>query len=382
MKLFWMEVKRQTTSLTFTIYTVLVLAFVLLNMWPMLARNVAELPTSTIGYDDITATDFQTLKTNGVAQLQYDYQHNTYITYPLGFAKTVTLQKADQASVGSLLAQANQAETQATFVKALEQVDRLIGGQSAYSSQNIQGFASRPMTKAEAQQDHNLILKKDRISGTFARLFADYAGIVMGILPTIVVIAYCYADRRSRALTSLQSKTTSTWRLLGSRYLASLVTLLIPIFLMGIVLTIQIALHYQGYQIDYLAFFKMTGLWLLPTLMVSSAVGFLSYALFGNFLGFVVQICWWLSTMMIGARQVAGNYGWLLIPRHNSLHNVAYYEAHLSELMFNRVSYAALAIGFICLAAVLLNLQRGGKFHAINFETIGRFRSQSQRVQH
>ena len=326
MKLFWMEVKRQTTSLTFTIYTVLVLAFVLLNMWPMLARNVAELPTSTIGYDDITATDFQTLKTNGVAQLQYDYQHNTYITYPLGFAKTVTLQKADQASVGSLLAQANQAETQATFVKALGQVDRLIGGQSAYSSQNIQGFASRPMTKAEAQQDHNLILKKDRISGTFARLFADYAGIVMGILPTIVVIAYCYADRLSRALTSLQSKTTSTWRLLGSRYLASLVTLLIPIFLMGIVLTIQIALHYQGYQIDYLAFFKMTGLWLLPTLMVSSAVGFLSYALFGNFLGFVVQICWWLSTMMIGARQVAGNYGWLLIPRHNSLHNVAYYE--------------------------------------------------------
>ena len=146
---------------------------------------------------------------------------------------------------------------------------------------------------------------------------------------------------------------TSTWRLVGSRYLASLVTLLMQIFLMGIVLTIQIALHYQGYQIDYLAFFKMTGLWLLPTVMVSSAVGFLSDALFGNFLGFVVQIGWWLSTMMIGARQVAGNYGWLLIPRHNSLHNVAYYEAHLPELLFNRLTYAALAMGFICLAVVL-----------------------------
>ena len=382
MKLFWMEVKRQTTSLTFTIYTLLVMAFVLLNMWPMLARNVAALPTSTNSYDDITAIDFQTRKTNGVGQLRYDYQHNAYVTYPLGFAKTVTLPKADQARVRSLLTQANQAETQATLVKALGQVDRLIGGQSAYGSQNIQGFASRPMTKAEARQDHNLILKKDRISGTFARLFADYAGIVMGILPTVVVIAYCYADRRSRATTSLQSKMTSTWRLVGSRYLASLVTLLMPIFLMGIVLTIQIALHYQGYQIDYLAFFKMTGLWLLPTVMVSSAVGFLSDALFGNFLGFVVQIGWWLSTMMIGARQVAGNYGWLLIPRHNSLHNVAYYEAHLPELLFNRLTYAALAIGFICLAVVLLNLQRGGKFYAINFETLGRVRTQSQRVQH
>lgn len=160
MKLFWMEVKRQTTSLTFTIYTLLVMAFVLLNMWPMLARNVAALPTSTNSYDDITVTDFQTRKTNGVGQLRYDYQHNTYVTYPLGFAKTVTLPKADQARVRSLLTQANQAETQATLVKALGQVDRLIGGQSAYSSQNIQGFASRPMTKAEARQDHNLILKK------------------------------------------------------------------------------------------------------------------------------------------------------------------------------------------------------------------------------
>lgn len=74
MKLFWMEVKRQTTSLTFTIYTLLVMAFVLLNMWPMLARNVAALPTSTNSYDDITATDFQTRKTNGVGQLRYDYQ--------------------------------------------------------------------------------------------------------------------------------------------------------------------------------------------------------------------------------------------------------------------------------------------------------------------
>ena len=51
MKLFWMEVKRQTTSLTFTIYTLLVMAFVLLNMGPMLGRNVAALPTSTNSSD-------------------------------------------------------------------------------------------------------------------------------------------------------------------------------------------------------------------------------------------------------------------------------------------------------------------------------------------
>lgn len=58
MKLFWMEVKRQTTSLTFTIYTLLVMAFVLLNMWPcshetwrrcrhqLIATTISQQPTS------------------------------------------------------------------------------------------------------------------------------------------------------------------------------------------------------------------------------------------------------------------------------------------------------------------------------------------------
>ena len=143
-----------------------------------------------------------------------------------------------------------------------------------------------------------------------------------------------------------------------------------PVIVIAIALTIQVAVLYQGMSLDYTAIVKMAFIWVLPTLMVSSAVGYLSAAIFGNFIGFGIQIGWWLVTMMAGARRVSGNYGWLLIPRHNSLHNGAYYYAHLNQLLQNRLGYALLALGLMALTAWILAAQRGGKLHALKFRSL------------
>ena len=370
MKLLWMEFKRQTRSLTFVIYTFLVVAFIVMNVWPLLSRNLTTLPKSPASYENITATDYQTLKTNSLDQLHYDYRHNLYTTYPLGFAKQVTLRAADQAKVRQLMTEAEDADTRAPLVKTLAKVDRLLGGQSAYSSQNIQNFAYRRMTKAEVVADQQLIRQRDRVTGAFARLFADIAGIMMGILPTIVAIAFCTADRRHHALAVIQAKAMTTPRLLLTRYVASLGSLFAPVIAIASALTIQVAVLYQGMSLDYTAIVKMAFIWVLPTPMVSSAVGYLSAAIFGNFIGFGIQIGWWLATMMAGARRVSGNYGWLLIPRHNSLHNGAYYYAQLNQLLQNRLGYALLALGLMALTAWILAAQRGGKLHALKFRSL------------
>ncbi|MBZ2203996.1 hypothetical protein C2L99_06735 [Lentilactobacillus hilgardii] len=112
--------------------------------------------------------------------------------------------------------------------------------------------------------------------------------------------------------------------------------------------------------------------------MVSTAVGFLSYAIFANFIGFAIQIGWWLITMTIGARQVSGNYGWLFIPRHNSLHNVAYYYNHLGQLTLNRIGYTLIALALMGLAIVIFNFQRGGKSYAFKFKKINYHRHSGQ----
>ncbi len=363
MKAFWLEFKRITVNPIFLIYALLVIAFIMLNVWPLVTGSLTKAPQPG-NTDYITATDYQTLKHNALSELKDEHQANTYATYPLGFEKQVTLSVHKQERVSYYLKQAKASETKATLTQNLNSVNKLLGGASNYSRQNLQGLASRPMTMAEANHDHHLILTKDRISGSFARLFGDIAGIIMGILPTILIIAYCYTDRKSKALPVIQVKRTSTAKWVSIRYLASLAALLLPVLLTAVLFTVRIAILYHHFQINNFAFLQAILFWILPTVMVSSSVGFLSYALFGNFSGFIIQIGWWISTMIIGARQVTGNYGWLFIPRHNSLHNVAYFYDHLSQLIINRISYALLAIFLLGITIWLLNLQRGGKYHA------------------
>ncbi|MBZ2200560.1 MAG: ABC transporter permease [Lentilactobacillus hilgardii] len=379
MRLFWLEFKRLTTSLTFLIYAVIVFAFIMLNAWSMVNSHLSKIPQPGSGdYDYIISKDDATLKTNALDQLKLEHHSNEYETYPAGFEKIVSLNKQKQAKVKLILNQAEKARTKAMLARQLQDVDHLLGGHSAYSHQNLQGFSFHPMTRREALHDHQLIMTKDKISGTFARFFADIAGIIVGVLPTIVVISYCYSDRRSKALPNIQAKFTSTGKWLITRYAASLLSLILPVFLTGILFTVKVANLYSHFSINYFAFLQATVFWVLPTLMVSTAVGFLSYAIFANFIGFAIQIGWWLITMTIGARQVSGNYGWLFIPRHNSLHNVAYYYNHLGQLTLNRIGYTLIALALMGLAIVIFNFQRGGKSYAFKFKKINYHRHSGQ----
>ncbi|KRL11342.1 ABC transporter permease [Schleiferilactobacillus perolens] len=367
MRLFWLEFKRFTTSLAFILYTIVTAVFILLNVWPMIGRGLATPPTSpTAHYELITTTDFHPLKTNALDQLQEAHTDNAYVTYPFGFAKRVTLNAQVQAKVGKLLNQARRIDNRPTLAKTLGHVDQLLGGHSDYAPATLQRFAVRPMTLAEARQDHTLIMRKDRITGAYARLFADIAGIIAAILPTIVIIAYCYIDRRAQVMPTIQAKPMGTLKWLGTQYAASVAGLIIPVIIAALALFGRVTWLYPGVALDYLAFAKAACFWVLPTLMVSTAVGFLSDALFSNFTGFALQIGWWLIVMTIGARQVIGNYGWLLIPRHNTLHNVAYFYAHLSELAINRLGYTILAITLLILTMLLINLQREGKYRGLH----------------
>lgn len=359
MRLFWLESKRLFLSLSFLIYSVLVCSFIVLNVNPLVNRSLATMPTAS-HYDAIYASDFQTLKKGVLSQLTDEYNENTYTTYPMGFAKTTSLKSDKRDAMQEQIVALKQASNRRKLNHAVKRVDQLLGGHSGYTTANIVTLARRQMNAKEAKQDYRLIVTRDRISGAFARVFADIAGLIVGILPTVIVIAFCYADRRSRALATVQSKFISSGRRIITQYCASLIVLLLPVLAVAMYFTLRVVGLYPHQAIDLLAFMKATFIWVLPTLMISSAVGFMTYQLFGNFMGFALQIGWWLITTMIGSHRVDGNYGWLLMPRHNSLHNVAYFYDHLNELLVNRASYAVLALIMVGIAILIAQLRKGG----------------------
>jgi hypothetical protein len=343
----------------FLIYSVLVCGFIVLNVNPLVNRSLATLPTAN-HYDAIYASDFRTLKNGVMSQLTTEYKANTYTTYPLGFAKTTALKSHERASMRTQIKALKQTKNRHALNLVIKRVNQLLGGHSSYTAANIATLARRQMTPKEARQDYQLIVTRDKISGAFARVFADIAGLIVGILPTVIIIAFCDADRRSRALATIQSKFASSGKRLATQYCASLIVLLLPVLVAGGYFTLRVNGLYPHQVIDRFAFMKAAVIWILPTLMISSAMGFMTYQLFSNFVGFAFQIGWWLVTTMIGARRVDGYYGWLLMPRHNSLHNVAYFYTHLNELLINRVSYAMFALIMVGVALLVAQLRKGG----------------------
>ncbi|WP_125604533.1 ABC transporter permease [Lapidilactobacillus bayanensis] len=365
MRLLWLEIKRLFNSLAFLIYSALVFAFIVINVNPMMNRSLAHIPAPN-DYDSIYATDFRTIKTSVLDQLTTEYTMNSYTTYPLGFAKTTSLAANKRNQMRTKIIALRQAPNRPTLNATLKLVDQLLGGHSSYTPSNVVTLASRQMTSREAKHDYHLILERDKISGAFARVFADIATLIVGILPTVIVLAFCADDRRSHAAAAIHSKAVSRNRRLLTRYAASLLVLLLPVLAVSVYLTIQVVSSYPHRSLDLLAFMKAAIIWVLPTLMVSSAVGFLTYELFGNFLGFAGQICWWLVTMMLGARRVDGYYGLLLMPRHNSLHNVAYFYEHLNDLLLNRASYVLLALIMIGITMLIGQIKKGGYLIALS----------------
>ncbi|KRM61927.1 hypothetical protein FC26_GL000998 [Paucilactobacillus vaccinostercus DSM 20634] len=365
MRLLWLESKRFFCSFAFLIYVVLTCLFVFLNVNPLINRSLSHMPSSE-QYDTIYATDLHSLKDGILEQLNTEYTTNHYTTYPLGFAKIVSLTPSKQAQIRSDITTIQKTSNHQALNKSLLHVDRLLGGHSSYSLNNVATLAHRKMTPQEAHQDYQLILKHDRISGDFARIFADIAGLIMGILPTVLVIAFCDTDHRNRTLASIHAKYTSQSRRLVTQYCASLIVLLLPILIMGIYFLFRVFVLYPHNALDLLAFLKVTIIWILPTLMISSAVGFLTYQLFHNFFGLALQFIWWLITIMVGAHRVDGNYGWLLIPRHNSLHNVAYFYDHLDTLLLNRAIYSGIALLLIGLTIIIIHFKKEGISFAVS----------------
>ena len=90
MRLLWLEFKRMFCSLAFVIYSVLVCAFVVINVNPMVDRSLAHMPTPA-HYDAIYVTDFHSLKSGVLEQLTAEYKENSYTAYPFGFAKSTAL---------------------------------------------------------------------------------------------------------------------------------------------------------------------------------------------------------------------------------------------------------------------------------------------------
>lgn len=325
--------------------------------------------------------------------LWMEFCENNYTTYPIGFVKHVRLSEDDQGKVAAILSEITGEQKDAIlgksgseklnpsvrdgmdysrFKERMALVDDLLGGGSNYASDALAGYGTVPLTYEEAKERYELAISSDQVTGGYARLFSDYAGVmVLSILPVFLAVILCMKDRRAKMEALINSKKISAAKLTLIRFLALVIAAMIPVFILSYVSNMMVWGVSKGMQLDYLAPLKYDLGWLLPSVMISTAVGMFLTELTGSPAAVAVQGLWWMFDVNLGIKTVSSGYSlFRLSPRHNagveSWFRTEDYLDHFQDLLQNRFLIVGISLVLVFLTILIYEAKRRGKFGGNN----------------
>ena len=423
--LFYKELKKAVLSIPFAILLIVLIVLPVSQDIMNFSRDIINEPQQGEDYGIHQKEIPELITPSAFASLLSEFSVNEYVAYPIGFYKTVKLSDTDREKMAEIIASIsnvsaedllgyepttknedrleitfddtqkyseqdddsiiiskdNKADTSAKgeisevllntdisyeqFCEYMKQADDLIGGGSRYSESSLLNFSYVAITYEEALADYTLVKDKDYFTGAYARLFSDYMGIILSLLPVFIGVAVCLKDNRAKMSFLIYARKTSSFKLIVTRYVAILVAVILPTLILAYISNMSVWACYNGFSIDYLAPLKYTVFWLLPSVMVASSIGMFFTELTGTPIAIVIQCLWWLVDVNIGARNLNGGfYLWQLTPRHNNLGNTQVFLDNLNVLVMNRLIFVGISLVLILATVLIYEQKRRGKLDA------------------
>ena len=181
------------------------------------------------------------------------------------------------------------------------QVADILGPGSDYTEDRLWSNVMIPVDYEGAVENYRALTEQDRLTGGYARLFCDYMGIILGILPVFVTATRMLRDKRAQMQELIYSRGASSAVVMETRYAALVFMHMIPVLILSLLPTVScITAGIEGVQLDYLAWLKYDLGWLLPMVMIVVAVGMLCTELTETALAVLVQAVWWFMSVMTG----------------------------------------------------------------------------------
>ena len=400
------ECKNMLKGITYYIFLICLLLFYIGQM--DLIEPLVKPEQGSLYYGSGYSQDETIIMNSTLDKLLKEYYTNSYGTYPIGFYKEVILSNQEQQQVTNLICEVTgltvdvlnehlkiyfdelttvlsdagyqyknvttdsnipgifieRSLSYTEFQHMMYQIDDILGGGSSYAKDNLKYNAYVALSFEEATDNYNSIVNDDKVSGAYARLFCDYMGIVLGILPLFLAVTRCIRDKRSKATEVIYSKPISSFQIITSRYLAIVIMAIIPVFVISIMPTLQTIYNANALSVDvdYFAFIKYTFIWLFPTVLVVTALGFFITELTGGLIAILIQGAWWYISILIGASNFVGYVGWNLIPRFNIVGSYQIYQNVFKQLLYNRALYVILSVLLVFGTIAIYEVKRKGTF--------------------
>ncbi len=399
--LFRKECKKIFRSLTYLIFCVLVIVMFATQYFQ--DCNCREYPPGKYNddYGYKVVEDHDIIMTSAANALTGEYFTNRYVCYPFGFYKAVHLNEKEQSKIFKYLMEitgldgdgiadlqksatlfnfdrgyseyeveevpVSESMNYERFVEIMTDVDDILGGGSDYAPDGlVYKFSRVPMTYEDALEEYDKLFKDDHITGAYARLFADYTGIVLGIMPVFVAAALMTADRRRRMNELIYSRSVSSLKLVFTRYAALMFTMFIPVLLTMIVAFIQLLNVYSGEKMNMTVMFTLPSFWLVPNIMFASAIGMALSEIFSAGFAILFQFVFWFAGILTGPAALYGETGkFTFVCRHNTLGHRDVFMLYQDNFIFSRIFYMVISLAIVVFTAFIYEMKRGGRFNGI-----------------
>ena len=377
------EIKKAAISITFFVFIIALLAMPLSqDVLNFSNHDVITAPKQGEDYGIQQKEVPKLIMPAAFNSLYNEFTVNEYIAYPIGFYKNVKLNETDKEKmaeiistlsgvpVNDLMTSANSIEVTLSddisyeeFKECMKQADDLIGGGSNYSENNLLNYSYVAITYEEAVTNYNLIVNEDKFTGAYARLFCDYIGIILSILPVFIAVAICLKDKRAKMNDLIYVRKNSSFKLILSRYFAVVISVMLPTVILAYISNSTVWGQYSGIALDYLAPLKYALGWLMPSVMIAAAIGMFFTELTGTPIAIAIQGLWWFIDLNAGIGRLRGVHTLFeLTPRHNSLGNTQIFLDEFHTLVTNRLIIAGAALLLVAVTVIKYEQKRRGKF--------------------
>lgn len=344
-------------------------------------------------YGMMVVDDPPTLTQEATASLINDYINNKYTTYPYGFIHTVHLKGTDKDKIAAILNKLTGISNLDKYASGLKveysyddykqyvvpelgvldnvsiddfhalmtEADNILGGGSVYSPDEIMvNFSLGPMTYEKALAEYNGLINDDRITNGYARLFCDYHGIFMVLLPVFLITVYLSSDRRSKMQQLIFSRRISSVKLVMARFAALVTAEMLPVIFTAFLANVRVAQYYDPAMMDPFAMFKYSFIWILPTAVAVTGIDMLLTGLIPAVAVVIIQFGVWFMTAVMGS--MSSDFGVFdLIIRHNTEMDRKGFMDNINVFAQNRLFFTALGLVCTLMYVFVWNLRREGR---------------------
>lgn len=387
-------------SIVFYAYVIILVVFYVSQMGE--AQPISRPEPGADDYGITYSDDERTIMDGTLKDLVLDFtSERPFVTYPVGFYKEVILSEEEKEEVASCISRLcgmSREEwetalleyeegysveydqlgrgivteavpwsivtapeiTYEEFETIMEEVSDIIGRGSNYAKEKLKEHGEVKMTYEQALLEYEDILYKDKVSGAYARLYCDYIGIILGLMPLFFSTARVLKDKRSKVKEVIYAKKAGTAAIVCSRYLGIVIMIFLPVLLLSF-LPMSKAVYVAkmaGVGTDYLAFLKYAVGWLLPTVLFVTALAYAITELTESFSAILIGTAVWFLALFSSLD--LQNAGWNLIPRFNSLGEYNVFVYLLPQLVKNRILYTVLSLAVLGLILMIYSLKRKG----------------------